>query len=117
MHLANLRLIIDASSERSAHRVLDRVLNIVDATTTKLERYYKGGFEAVLELPIAEADWPNQVVALLRAAQSLGCGWTLLGDIDSEVEMTGSQFRDSGLEFASIGLRRSRSSIGPLDGA
>ena len=103
---AHLRLIIDAKSERSALRVVERLRRLVEAEVESIEPYNKGGFECCLALSVAGASWPDKVVSVVSAAQSFGYGWTISGSIDEEVDIVASRFSVPGLEFANLTLRR-----------
>ena len=103
-----MRLIVDAKSERSALRVVDRLLGLVEAKITGIEPYHKGGFEVRMTLPVGAADWPTRVLTLLQRAQTIGYGWTLTGDVETDVSLTCESLKLPGLEFAALDLRRPR---------
>ena len=99
---AHLRLVTDAGSEEKADIVFGRVRDAIEANLQSLKPYHKGGFEACLTVPVPSGRWPEQVVFVIGVAQATGRGWTLTGDIESDVDLLTDDLRFPGLTFANL---------------
>lgn len=103
---AYMRLVVDAGTDKKAHRVITKLLDHVSAETVSIEPYHKGGFDVGMKVSVDGADWPTQVVSLIDSAQSFGLAWTVTGYIREEVSMTSSSLKVPGLTFVSLSFRK-----------
>jgi len=109
MHKAHLRIILEATSEPAAKRVLTRLGALVDMQVNTLSKYHKGGFEGNANILLTSTPWNEAVFHLLHTAQQLGRGWVITGDILEQIDLSCDDFVVAGIEFASITLDRTSS--------
>ena len=102
------KLHLDSSSEEAAKKVLNRCIKAIERPPMDLEieKYPKGGFMATFELFHREnISWSELVLEVIEFSQKLGGGWSLLGNIKSELngvlsKSVGNHVDISGLYWA-----------------
>ncbi len=104
MYNANLRIILDATSEAAAKRVLSRMGDHISIEVNNLKPYHKGGFEVAATMPVAGQAWSEAVYNLIHHAQKIGRGWVLTDDISEQVDLTCDDFSVAGINFVNITL-------------
>ncbi|WP_290523234.1 hypothetical protein [Alcanivorax sp.] len=89
----------DAKNEKNAGVVLSKLrnsffLNVVDHT---IDPYHKGGYVISLVAAGRATTWNDHIVEVIAAGQTLGRGWTILGDINDQAEGWSNESNVSGI--------------------
>ena len=106
--VAHLRLVIEATREQNAQRVVNRLLKIVPAEPVGLDPYFKGGYEARLTIRVPPTAWPEQVYFVIGLAQDFGYGWEIAGHVSDDLSLHGAKFKIPGLVSATLTLTQIR---------
>lgn len=101
-----ITLVLKTEKTPNAMTVVSRLNEVISAQFLTLEGYEKGGVKAFLEKEIVAPSWPEAVLATLTTAQSFGGSWTVLGNVEDELNLVGKSFSLSGIEWAELYLLR-----------
>lgn len=81
------KLHLDSSSEESAKKIINRCIKAFNRPPieSSYEKYSKGGYMATLEFFHDDKySWPEVVFEVIAFGQSIGSGWSVLGNIHDE---------------------------------
>ena len=95
-----------SNAEKSIRRM--RKGTNADFEVLSTERHLDKGCVAKCKAQLPRFDtWSEAVFNVLRFAQSFGVGWTVLGDISDELQMTATEFYNgNGVTFSKIFIQR-----------
>ncbi len=99
-------MVLETEIEKNALAVVSRLNSLISAGSPMLEKYPKGGTKALLEKDLLETSWPDAYLRGVTLAQSFGHSWTVLGRAEEELNLVGSQFSVTGIEWAELSLVR-----------
>lgn len=98
---SNWKLWVDARTETTAHKLLDRVLKRMGAEASGVEitPYDKGGHLISFHITHAHQSWSNLVLECIALGQRTAHGWAIYGDIYQDPGSSSSTSNVAGVDM------------------